>query len=123
MVQREVENMETAAEVTGDIDKPERKRKKLTAQEKWRVFLETSVKDAPVGEILRRYGVYSSELTKIRRQVESGALKELGVNRNSKKTQTVPYTQYVKLEAEFTAKEKALAQMSEEYLVLKKSLS
>lgn len=85
--------------------------------------METSIKDAPVGEILRRYGVYSSELTKIRRQVESGALKELGSNRNSKKTQTVPYVQYVKLEAELTAKEKALAQMSEEYLVLKKSLS
>ena len=50
--------------------------KKLTAQEKWRIFLETSVKNAPVGEVLRRYGVYSSELTKIRRQVEEGALKK-----------------------------------------------
>lgn len=110
-------------EVVDSVEKSGRKRKKLTAQEKWKVFLETSIKDAPVGEILRRYGVYSSELTKIRRQAESGALKELGSSRNSKKTQTVPYAQYVKLEAELTAKEKALAQMSEEYLVLKKSLS
>lgn len=113
----------TVTEVVNNVEKSGRKRKKLTAQEKWQVFLETSIKDAPVGEILRRYGVYSSELTKIRRQVESGALKELGFNRNSKKMQTIPYAQYVKLEAELTAKEKALAQMSEEYLVLKKSLS
>ncbi len=36
----------------------ERKRwKKLTSQEKWRIFLETTIKDAPVGEILRRYGL------------------------------------------------------------------
>ncbi len=29
--------------------------KKLTAQEKWRIFLETTIKDAPVGEILVGY--------------------------------------------------------------------
>lgn len=110
-------------EVTGGIEKSGKKRKKLTAQEKWRVFLETSVKDAPVGEILRRYGVYSSELTKIRRQVEEGALRELGKKRYAKKPESVPYVEHEKVKAELTAKEKALAQMNEEYLVLKKSLS
>jgi transposase-like protein len=116
--------METAAtEVVGSVENSGRKRKKLTAQEKWQVFLETSIKGAPVGEILRHYGIYSSELTKIRRQVESGALKELGINRNCKKAQTVSYAEYEKIKAELAAKEKALAQMSEEYLVLKKSLS
>ena len=115
--------METeATEVVGDIEKGRRKRKKPTAQEKWQIFLETSFKDAPVGEILRRYGVYSSELTKIRRQVEAGALKELGISRNSKKAQSVPYAEHEKLKAELAAKEKALAQMGEEYLLLKKSL-
>ncbi|MBM3246733.1 MAG: hypothetical protein FJZ13_05365 [Candidatus Omnitrophica bacterium] len=101
----------------------ERKRwKKLTAQEKWQIFLETTIKDAPVGEILRRYGLYSSELTKIRRQAEDGALKELGKNRHAKKPESVPYADHEKLKAELAAKEKALAQMSEEYLLLKKSL-
>lgn len=97
--------------------------KKLSGQEKWRIFLETTVKDAPVGEILRRYGLYSSELTKIRRQAEEGALKEFGKNRHSKRPENVPYTEHEKVKAELTAKEKALAQMSEEYLILKKSLS
>jgi transposase-like protein len=102
------------------IEGGRRKRKKLTAQEKWQIFLETSAKGAPVGEILRRYGLYSSELTKIRKQAESGALKELGRSKYSKRLQQVPYEEYERLKAELTAKEKALAQMSEEYLLLKK---
>lgn len=113
--------METGIpESVGGIEKAGRRRKKLTPQEKWQIFQETNAKDAPVGEILRRYGVYSSELTKIRRQVEAGALKELGKSRNCKKAQTVPYKQYARLEVELAGKEKALAQMSEEYLLLKK---
>lgn len=96
------------------------RRKKMTAQEKWQIFLETSVKEAPVGEILRRHGLYSSDLTKIRQQVESGALQELGRNKYAKRLQQVPYDEYEKIKAELAAKEKALAQMSEEYLLLKK---
>ena len=41
-----------------------RKRKKLTAVEKWQIFLETSAKDAPVGEILRRRGVIFIRINK-----------------------------------------------------------
>lgn len=113
--------METAVtEIRGNIENTGRRRKKLTSQEKWQVFLETSARNAPIGEILRRYGLHSSELTRIRRQVETGALKELGENRNRKKAQTVSYAEYLRVEAELFAKEKALAQMSEEYLLLKK---
>ena len=32
-------------------------RKKLSVEEKWRIYQETSVKDAPIGEILRKYGM------------------------------------------------------------------
>ena len=97
-----------------------KKRKKMTAQEKWQIFLETGVKGAPVGEILRRNGLYSSDLTKIRKQVESAALKELGRRKYSKKPQEVPYQDYERIKSELTAKEKALAQMGEEYLLFKK---
>ncbi len=107
----------------GNIEKRAKRFKDLTPPEKWQIFLETNAKNAPIGEILRRYGLYSSELTKIRKQVEAGALKELGVRHNSKKAQTVPYTQYARLEMELAAKEKALAQMSEEYLLIKKKVS
>lgn len=108
---------------TGNIGKRAKRFKDLTPPEKWQIFLETNAKDAPVGEILRRYGLYSSELTRIRRQAEAGALKEFGMGRNSTKAQPVPYSQYVRLETELAAKEKALAQMSEEYLLIKKKVS
>ena len=108
---------------TDNIEKRSKRYKDLTPTEKWQIFQETNAKDAPVGEILRRYGLYSSDLTRIRRQAEAGALKEFGMGRNSKKAQVVPYSQYARLEMELTAKEKALAQMSEEYLLIKKKVS
>ncbi len=114
--------METEEMLKGNNPKRAYRRKNLTADQKWQIFLETSAENAPVGEILRRHGLYSSELTKIRRQVEEGALKELGRNRY-KNQQTVSQEQYVRLEAELSAKEKALAQMSEEYLLVKKRVS
>ena len=100
-----------------------RKHKKLTAAEKWQIYVETSANEAPVGEILRRHGVYASELTKIRQQVEEGALKELGRNRYLKNPITVSKEAYDQLAVELQGKEKALAQMSEEYLLLKKKTS
>ena len=103
-----------------NVDSAGRKRKKLTAQEKWQIFLETTAKNAPVGEILRRHGLYSSELTKIRKQVESGALQELGRKKYSRKPEQVSREEHEKTKVELAAKEKALAQMSEEYLLLKK---
>ena len=99
-----------------------RRRKKLTAREKWQIYQETNAKNAPVGEILRRYGFYSSELTKIRKQVEEGAMKELGRRRYSKKPEAVAYEEYSCLKKELANKEKALAQMGEEYLLLKKKI-
>ena len=97
-----------------------KKRTDLSAQEKWQLFLETTAKDAPVGEILRRHGLYSSDLAKIRTQVESGALTELGRKKYSKKPFSIPREEYEKIKTELAAKEKALAQMGEEYLILKK---
>ena len=52
--EREVKDMSIEALGIKETDTGKPKRKKLTAQEKWKIFLETSAKDAPVGEILRR---------------------------------------------------------------------
>ncbi len=99
-----------------------RRRKKLTAREKWQIYQETNAKNAPIGEILRRHGLYSAELTKIHKQVEEGALKELGRRKYSKKPEAVSYEEHAKIKEELAAKEKALAQMGEEYLILKKRM-
>src|SRR5262249_12704139 len=55
-----------------------KKRKALSAETKYEIFLETSRKDVPAAEVLRRYGLHTSDLQRIREKVRRGALKELG---------------------------------------------
>jgi transposase-like protein len=99
------------------------RRKKYTAEEKWRIFIETSAPGSPVGEILRKYGLYPGDLTKIRQQVEKGAKEELGRNKYRKIPLHVDYEEHQKIKEELTAKEKALAEMGQEYLLLKKKVN
>ena len=98
-------------------------KKKLSVEEKWRIYQETSVHDAPIGEILRKYGMYPAELSKIRQQVEEGAKKELGRNKYLKRQMDVNYNEHEKLKTELAGKEKALAEMSQEYLLIKKKVN
>lgn len=98
-------------------------RKKLSVEEKWQIYQEASVQEAPIGEILRKYGMYPAELSKIRHQVEEGAKKELGRNKYLKRKMNVSYSEHEKLRTELAGKEKALAEMSQEYLLIKKKVN
>ena len=98
-------------------------RKKLSIDEKWQIYQEASAPGAQVGEILRKRGLYPAELTKIRAQVEAGAKKELGRNKYLKKRVDVSYNEHERVKADLAAKEKALAEMSQEYLILKKKVN
>src|SRR5262249_54838859 len=55
-----------------------KKRKALSAETKYEIFLEASRKDVPAAEVRRRYGLHTSDLQRIREKVRTGALKELG---------------------------------------------
>jgi hypothetical protein len=55
------------------MSKPER-RPRLTAARKLELYLATRSTDAPLGEILRQYGVHLDDLRAIERVVESSAL-------------------------------------------------
>jgi transposase-like protein len=54
-----------------------RRRRRLRPEDKWQVFLEASAKEVKVAEVLRRWGIDSSQLARIRQQVRSGALTEM----------------------------------------------
>lgn len=99
------------------------KRKKRGPNEMFQIYQETSAPGAKVGEILRRYGMYPADLTKIRQRVEKGAKEELGRNRYRKKPLYVDYNEHEMLKKELAAKEKALAEMGQEYLILKKKVN
>lgn len=98
------------------------RRRRLTAARKFEIFLECSAPGAPVGEILRREGLYSSDLARIREQVREGALERLkqGPGRRKK---TLPPDQVERLLQELRQKEQALAALSVEYMALKKEES
>ena len=101
----------------------EKGKKKPNIEEKWQIYLETSAPGAQVGEILRKRGMYPAELAKIRAQVEEGAKKELGRNKYLKKRVDVSYNEHERIKTDLAAKEKALAEMSQEYLILKKKVN
>ena len=97
--------------------------KKYSAEEKWRIFIETSAPGAAVGEILRRYGLYPGDLTKIRQQVEKGAKEELSRNKYRKRPLHVDLDEHLKVKAELTTTKEALAEMGQEYLLIKKKVN
>jgi transposase-like protein len=96
-----------------------RKRRYLSADKKYQIFLETQVGGQALGEILRREGLYSSDLARIREQVKEGALERLRA-RPGPKPSVVSLEEYTALKQELEAKERALADLSVELGILRK---
>jgi len=100
------------------------KRRKLSAEDKWRIYQQCQQPDAKIGEILRGQGLYSSDLQKIRKAVEEGALASLRNSRPGRKKKTsVPKEEHERLQRELNEKEKALAEMSVLFTALKKKVN
>ena len=56
---------------------PEKKRRYLSAEKKFQIYLEAQDGGKPVGELLRREGLFSTDLARIRQPVKEGALQRL----------------------------------------------
>ena len=95
------------------------RRRYLTAEKKYQLFLEAERGGQPLGEILRREGLYSSDLARIRDHVKEGALERLRA-RPGPKPQTVCLEEYTALKQELEAKERAMADLSVELAILRK---
>jgi len=96
-----------------------KKRRYLSAEKKFQIYLETQRPDQPVGEILRREGMFSTDLARIRQQVREGALVRLGA-KPGRKVELVSTESYEKLKAELEEKERALADQAVELSILRK---
>ena len=95
--------------------------KRLTAQMKFKIYLETRAKDAPVGEILRRYGLQLKDLRDIEDKVETSAIAGLKVHYGrQKKRRDVTPEEYEEMAEELRQKDKALADLAAEYQLFKK---
>ncbi|MEK6284077.1 MAG: hypothetical protein AABN95_27405 [Acidobacteriota bacterium] len=98
---------------------PEKKRRHLSAEKKFQIYLEAQNSDKPVGEILRREGLYSTDLARIRQQVKEGALHRLSAKPGRQQGQ-VSTEAYEAIKAELQEKERALADQAVELAILRK---
>ena len=103
----------------GKLSEGKKKRRLLSPEKKFQIFLESQSSNTPVGEILRREGIYSTDLTRIRQKVREGALERLAERPGAKK-KTVSQDDYDTLKRELEEKEHALADLSVELAILRK---
>jgi transposase-like protein len=96
-----------------------KKRRLLSPERKFQIFLESHTGETPVGELLRREGIYSTDLARIRQKVREGALERLA-DRPGATRKTVSQTDYDALKRELEQKERTLADLSVELAVLRK---
>ena len=113
------ENMSSSNPSEASGKSPEKKRRFLTAEKKFQIYLEAQTSDQPIGELLRREGLYSTDLARIRQQVREGAIQRLGVKPGRKQEQ-VNTDAYEALKTELQEKERTLADLSVELAILRK---
>lgn len=103
----------------GPNQRPAPKRRYLSAEKKFQIYLEAQGKDQPIGELLRREGLFSTDLARIRQQVKEGALQRLSA-KPGKQPNLVDPQAYDALKHELQEKERALADLSVELAILRK---
>jgi len=104
------------------VERSFKRRRLLTAEKKFDLFVEGCRSPGRIGEMLRREGLYHMDLARIRAVVEEGALAALRLVRPGKnKKPSVPAEVHEVLLREKEEVEKALASLAMENQALKKA--
>ena len=115
-----VEEIEKAKGLS--VQPSSKRRRFLTAEKKFDLFLESCRSPGRVGEMLRREGLYHTDLARIRAVVEEGALAALrSVRPGRNKKPSVPAEAHEALLREKEEVERALASLAMENQGLKKA--
>ena len=96
-----------------------KKRRFLSPEKKFQIYLESQSTDQPIGALLRREGLFSTDLARIRQQVKEGALQRLSAKPGQKRD-TVDTHAYDAIKQELQDKERALADLAVELAILRK---
>ena len=96
-----------------------KKRRFMSAEKKFQIYLEAQSNDKPIGELLRREGLFSTDLARIRQQVKEGALQRLSA-KPGKKQGLVDTETYEAIKRELQDKERAMADQAVELAILRK---
>ena len=95
--------------------------RRLTALRKFELYLATRAPDAPIGELLRQYGVHLDDLRQIEQTIESAAVAALKVQgRHGRQPADVSPARVLQLEQELHEKTRALAELSVVFTLLEK---
>jgi hypothetical protein len=111
--------MNNSTQSDGPHPSSDPKRRYLTAEKKFQIYLEAQTSDQPVGELLRREGLYSTDLARIRQPVKEGALQRLGTQPGHPPGQASAEA-CAALKHELQEKERTLADLSVELAILRK---
>jgi hypothetical protein len=106
-------------------DSPEdivRKRRYLSPQEKYQIFIEATIAKAQgngsIGEVLRRWGIHATDLSRIRKAVEEGAISTFRMRKSRKPK--VDYAEHQRLKDEKERLEATVLEQAAELALLKK---
>ena len=99
-----------------------RKRRNLTPEEKYQIFIESTMAKAKdngsISEVLRKWGIHSSDLTRIRHTIEEGAIRAFKARKSRKPK--IDYEQYRQLRSEKERLESTIVEQAAELALLKK---
>ena len=104
---------------SSDENQEKKKRRILSPEKKYQVFLEAQRGEVPVGDLLRREGLYSTDLARIQKKVKEAALERLA-DRPGRRKKTVSESEYARLKKELEEKERVMAEMAVELAILRK---
>lgn len=100
-----------------------RKRRHLSPEVKYQIFIDAvkAEKSGGIGEVIRKYGIHSGDLQRIRRTAEEGAIR-MFKNNKSRKPQ-ISYNEYKAKEEEIKRLEMVIVEMAAQVVILKKKTS
>ena len=104
--------------------KATRKRKNLSGEKKYLVLREVQSNPGKKAEILRREGLYQTDISRYDEITRTASIKALGELRpGRKRIAEVPAEQHETLLREYAIQEKTLAALTVEFMALKKKVN
>jgi len=100
-----------------------RKRSHLSAEEKYQIFLEAAMAkgNGSISEVMRRWAIHSSDLTRIRKSVEEAAISNFKAKKSRKPK--IDYEQHQELKAEKERLEHTIIEQAAELALTQKKRS
>ena len=99
-----------------------RKRRQLSPEEKYQIFIEATMAkgkgNGSITEVVRRWGIHATDLTRIRKAVEEGAISTFRARKSRKPK--IEYAEHQRLKAEKERLEATVLEQAAELALLKK---